>query len=121
MSLPRLKRSVKSTQVQQHLLAARVDVSAVTTASSTAGLLAGQHDMTVGLASDDFTFTYNRAFGKKPVITATAVHATIGCRVAIKSESTTGCVLRVYGSSTTALSTVDFSVQIVGSYSSDEF
>lgn len=120
-----IKLPVKGTQSECRMLAFRVDGSAVTTSAATTGLVEGLHDATVskgsGGTSNEVTITFNRAFGRVPVVQASPV--TTNCHIEIKSVTASGMVLETFqvADGTTGVDDADMHVIVIGHDSARQY
>ena len=120
-----IRRSIKGSQPKAVLLGGRVDGSVVTTSAAKTGLLEGEFDMTIskgsGGTSNEVTVSFDIAFKRIPVVTATPI--TTDTHIEINSVSKTGIVFDTFAvdDGSTAEDDVDFHFIVLGWDSSSKY
>ena len=115
---------VFSAQRNPRIEAFRVDISAAptgTAAQSTDAVLEGAFRCTViKNGTGDVTLNFNRPFSRKPVVTATALHASTNLVACIKSVTTSAVNLLVKSDSGSATNPTELHIHVLGFDSDDQ-
>lgn len=116
--------AIQSSQRKPRLEVFRIDISAAptgTAAQSTTAVLEGAYRCTVlKTGTGALTINFNKPFSRKPVVTATAFHASTNLVACVTALASTAISLTTKSDSGSATNPTELHVHVVGFDSTDQ-